>query len=502
MQRLASNAFWNVVNLGSGALIAVAIPPFLTRLLTPEMFGAWALTLQLGSYVGLFGLGVQTVVARYVSVASVNRDQRLRDSMVASAFWLLSVAGAVAIVALLVAACSLSKLFPELSPATRDAISGAVVGVGSSLAIALPTSVFAGVFAGLQRVMVPAMAQVVTRASLAAAVILAAVYSANLTLMSLAYFVTTLAGAVALAVLWKRSTDAPTVAISYISRPALTAFWRECGPLTLWNSAMLLVTSFSLLVVGRVDQTMLPYFAVAATLVTLLSGVLQAANAALLPVAAAMSAAGDSQRLVELTVSATRVNCVLGLLLATPLIFSGKLLLSLWVGAGYAQHAEVLLALLALATVVRLSAFPYATTAIATGSQHRMLLTPLIEAFATATMSILLGQKLGALGVALGTLLGSGVGVVAMLIQHPLRAPLGGLGAFAYMTTSILRTAPFVLLLVAGYMFVPEKFRNTWPGSVTAVIVIAMLCWFMVFTVADRGFLARHIARLGRTQTR
>jgi O-antigen/teichoic acid export membrane protein len=497
MNRLASNAFWNIVNLGSGALVAVAVPPFLTRLLPPQTFGAWALALQLASYVGFFGFGVQTVVARHVSIANQRGSLSARNTIVATAFWLLTIAALSATAVLLVVASAMEWLFPELPPAMRSLVASVLVGAGISLALALPTTAFLGVFAGVQRVVVPALAQVTTRMLLAIAVVAVAGRSADVRGMAAVYFCVTLAGAVAIAVLWRFLSHAPTVAPSHVARSTLVSLVRECAPLTLWNLAMLLVTSFSLFIVSRIDPEMIPYFAVAATLTALLSGVLQAGNAALLPIAAAVDASGDTRRLSELTVSATRVNGAIGLLLAAPLIYSGQLLLSLWVGIEYAVRASLILAVLGLATLVRLSAFPYATAAIAAGQQHRMLWTPMIEACATISAGVLLGRNFGALGVALGALAGSGVGVAAMLIQHPLRRSMAGVRAWSYLRASILRMVPVVALLLLAVIALPAGLRNTPAGLTSAVLCVGVLCWFLVLTARDRAGLMRYAVRQG-----
>ena len=57
-----------------------------------------------------------------------------------------------------------------------------------------------------------------------------------------------------------------------------------------------------------------------------------------------------------------------------------------------------------------------------------MIVTPITEGIVNAVASIMLGLKYGAIGVAFGTLIGSGVGFVAVVIQHPLKlafAPYG-----------------------------------------------------------------------------
>lgn len=97
---VAKNSFANLVRGGAGALVALFLPPFLTRSMSPAAYGAWALVLQLSAYVGYLDFGIQTAVGRFVARANELRDAQLRDQIVNTSFAILGVAGVLAIAAI------------------------------------------------------------------------------------------------------------------------------------------------------------------------------------------------------------------------------------------------------------------------------------------------------------------------------------------------------------------------------------------------------------------
>ena len=60
------NAIANVARGSAAALVAILLPPFLTRLMSSDAFGAWSLVLQLCAFVGYLDFGIQTAIGRFI----------------------------------------------------------------------------------------------------------------------------------------------------------------------------------------------------------------------------------------------------------------------------------------------------------------------------------------------------------------------------------------------------------------------------------------------------
>jgi O-antigen/teichoic acid export membrane protein len=499
-QRIAQNALWNLVSLGSGAILTVAVPPFLTRGLSPEVFGAWSLVLQLASYVGLFGFGLQTVVARHVAIHDGAASALVRDKIVATAFWFLAFSAVVAMIGLASATTQIARIFPSLPQHLRFDVAISAILIGVALATTVPMMALTGVFVGIQRPAAPAIALTVTRLVLAAVIVVAAAQTGSLVVMANAYLVVVTLGSLVILLLWIKLVDSPTVSWALVNRDSAALIARECAGLTAWNLAMLLIVGLDLVIVARVDYPMVPYFAAASTLIAALNGAMQAISAAIMPVASRLTATGESQSLFNLICIATRLNGAVGLVTGAPLVLSGYLVLTAWVGERYGANAADILAILAVANCIRSMAMPYAYAVISAGLQSRVIVAPLVEGLTNLSCSIVLGLRYGAIGVAVGTLIGSCVGVAALAIQHPLRQLLLRADSGRLATLAFWPVVRVLLVLVLCRVTLPAAQRNLPSLLFVGVSAIVLVSWFGTLARIDRRTIVDEALRLFRVR--
>lgn len=425
-KKIFSNGLWNVLGGTSSALVAVLVPPFLTRILPLEAYGAWAVALQIGTYVNIFGLGVQAAVGRYVAFYLAPEKIAERDSIVASAFWallLIALAGFLAVSAL---ATNTQWLFPHLSSTWQADAALACAILGLSFATSLVGSIFGSVFLGLQQSHVPAITQLGGRI-LQAILLIVAASTRSLTVMALAHLAGSLLITLVVGWLWYNKTSHPTVAMRRVSRGSLKELGGFCLSLTVWNLAMLLVSGLDLIILSRYAPTSVPFYAVSLTLVSFIAGTLQALASALTPAAAGMQAADGTERLKDLFIRASGLIAIAALLVSAPLLFTGGELLTLWVGPVYAENAQDILSLLAVATVIRTCLLPYGMIAIGTGQQRRMIYTPLIEGAMSLVLSLWWVHDYGVMGVTAAKVASATIGIILLIGQNALRHSIPGL---------------------------------------------------------------------------
>ena len=126
----------------------------------------------------------------------------------------------------------------------------------------------------------------------------------------------------------------------------------------------------------------------------------------IVPVASSIGAKNNPEELGEFLVSTTKYAVVLMLAVNLPLILLSRAVITLWVGASYATQTSHLFELLITANFVRQIGSPYFMIAIGCGEHKKIILSPLIEAFTNLFFSILLTMRIGAGGVAIGTIIG------------------------------------------------------------------------------------------------
>src|SRR5271167_223631 len=154
-------------------------------------------------------------------------------------------------------------------------------------------------------------------------------------------------------------------------------------------------------------------------------------------------------------ITATRYGTFLLLLTGLPLVFLGKWILTIWVGASYAENGVTLLRILVIANIIRLSATPYVMTLVGTGQQRLVILTPLLEAFTNLFISIIAGFLIGAIGVAIGTLVGAIVGTGGNFFYNMQRTKVFEFRISDYLRDGLLRpfACAFPALALAAVLY-------------------------------------------------
>jgi O-antigen/teichoic acid export membrane protein len=487
-RRVASNAIWNVLGLGSSALVALGVPPFIARLLPPSEFGAWALMMQLAGYVNLLGFGLQIVLARHVAVTHADGDAASRRTLVATAFWGLAALAASAVAAVALGAPWAGDVFPVLGASTHGGGGTALVGLTSAFAVLLPASALAAVFVGEQRSEVPALVTAATRASAAIAVVFATWLLRDLRAMAFAFLLACCGGAFTQWLVWRLRTAEPRLAISDASRGSLRRVWDECRGITEWNVCMLLVSGLNLVLVGHFDSAHLPYFAAAAVLSQFVTGLLSALASALVPEAARLSAGSRDRELGELIFGATRIINAGSVVVAATLIVAGPAILRLWVGPEYAEHGALLLALLATGAGLRLLMLPYATASVGLGLQRRLTAMAWLEGVVTLASSLLLGPRLGALGVAISGVIGATIGNYGLLRVHALGSVVA-IDRRRYALHCLVPPLACLGVAAAAWLLPGEWRTSLWAVPATA-LAAAMAAAAVVLSAADRSRLS------------
>ena len=494
---IVKNAVANVARGGAASLVALLLPPFLTRSMSQQSFGAWSLVLQLSAYVGYFDFGIQTALARFVAHSTERGESGYRNRIVSTAFAMLAVSGGISFLGILAVAALLPILFHQLDGGLVVGVRTALLLVGGSLAFGLPSSVFASMFVGLQRNEIPATIIGLSRLIGAALVVIVVRRGGGLASMAVATAAVNLFSSLLQYFAYRRMLPDLAISLAGVSRSVARELVEYCVSLTVWGMGMLLVTGLDLTIVGAYRFREVGYYAVAATLVTFLNGLFGALFGAMGSPAAVLHARDDRAGLGRMVSASTRLGMILLLAVGLPLIFGARLILGPWVGPTYAQHAALLVQILVAATIVRICVSPYIIAMIGTGEQRRIIMVPILEGVANLISSLIAGYYLGAVGVALGTLIGAFVSLAGHLFYNMRRNVAIQLGAAEYLRDSLVRpflcTAPILILAVLWHPLLSSL--PFWlPGlflTVSGLLTLALVWGFGLMPMERRKLIAQ-----------
>lgn len=408
---IAKNSLANLARLGVSVLIATLLPPLLTRRLSHDMYAAWVLVLQLSAYAAIFELGLQSAISKFVAQHHATEDHEATSSVVSTATALLVISAFLALVALVVLVWQVPHLFQQLTPSLVYEVRVGILLVGGATALALPTTALASTFQGVQRYQIPMVIGGGSQVLTGAAIVLAVLQHANLIVMGACVGTITLGAALVQVAAWRKYLSHVRVSAAIVTRRMTRVILEYCAAMSVSSFAMLLISGLDTTIVGHFDFKATGFYAVAASLTNFVILTAGAVFGPLLPAVSQLSALEDHAGVASLTLRSTRFCAALLVLTGLPLLLYGYPILSLWVGADYARHSVLFVEILTVANMIRLCMLPYAVSLAGNGLQRYGWTSAIGEAAVNFGLSIALSYRFGAIGAAVGTLVGGAFGV-------------------------------------------------------------------------------------------
>lgn len=469
---VAKNATANLVRGCATAVVALALPHFLTRSLDHDRFAAWSLMLQVAAYANYLDFGLQTAVARYLARYMERGEEDKRNWLASTALALLSLAALVGAVVMVLVLWQTPHLFRGVPHSLLSEFRWAVAVLGCSTAILLPFSTYSGILIGLHRNEHVALAVGGSRLIGAVAVLALVRHTDSLIVLAICISVANLLGGILQVLIVKRLLPSLHFSLAGVRTAMVKELAKYCGGLTVWSLSMFLVSGISVTLVGYFDFKAVGYYSLAMSLVVFYVGVSGTVSNALLAPVSALHAAGDPSRIRTLILTATRLNTFVNIVVAVAMFLFGPVLLRAWVGQEYASRALPIFEILIVANAIRMTCMPYAWMLIATGQQKYGIVQGMVEGLVNCGSSVVLAVWLGPIGIAWGAVIGAICAVTwnCTLTMKWARDP--SLDRFDFFFESIFRPLACSLPLIFG---VAATFHHPVSSTTINLLVACLL---------------------------
>jgi O-antigen/teichoic acid export membrane protein len=210
----------------------------------------------------------------------------------------------------------------------------------------------------------------------------------------------------------------------------------------------------------------------------------------LMPASSALSTHRSAVQMGELVAKVTRYSTLILLLTGLPLIVFGYPILRLWVGEQYALHTLPYLRILVAANIIRNLCAPYATMIVATDRQSAAIAAAVSEAVVNLGSSIYFASRFGAIGVAIGTVIGAFVSVglhfgVTMRFTHRTLA----ISRLQLFIKGMLRPAIIAIpsLLILPLCWSRARAAANVPLMLAWCVSTVIVAWYGGFSLDDRS---------------
>jgi O-antigen/teichoic acid export membrane protein len=416
-RRILQGSASNLLRVFLSMLVSLVLPPFLVHRMSTVEYGAWVLILQFGAYVNFLDLGLSTAIGKFVAEYDALGDQEASRRLVSTAFTALSVASLIALVGFAAVAYYLPRLFDQMPPELVPEARLAMLAVGISTSLALPLSVFASIFNGLQRYGFPTLLYTVSRVGSAAALIVIVLLHGTLVEMAVTVAVFNIVTGLLQAYgWWHLLRKRVSFTLFRFERHTGQKLAEYCGVLSLWTLGNIFISGLDTTIVAHYDFANTAFYGVASSATNFMLFLVGNLMSPLLPALSTAQLERNPAQMGDLIIKTTRFGALLLCVLGAPLVLGAYPLLTAWLGRDYAAKGALFLRLLVIGNVIRQLAAPYSLTLIAMGKQRLATASPIAEAIVNLTASMLLAKRMGAVGVAWGTVLGAAVGFALHII--------------------------------------------------------------------------------------
>lgn len=486
-------------NWGAFLFYSVAgffISPFVVRSLGKDLYGTWVLIGSTVGYLGLLDLGVRGAVTRFIARLHAAGDHAEARRFCSAALFVFLCASAIAVVGGL----ALAAILPVFSipAAILPTARVAVVLIACTIAVALPGGVYGGVVIALQRFDLSNAASVIVEALRMVTVIL--FLRAGYGLIALALIQLT-AGVANLAFnFWLSRRIYPEL------RPKLRDWNR--GHLremigyslttTALNGAGIVILQMDSVVIARfMPVAMVTYFVVAGSLTDYARKTVAAISRTVTPRISALEGAGESDRARRLPVLSARIATIVLLPIVITFLTRGGSFFRLWMGQDFVGPSGRVLIVLSLSLWLDAGRQVIASSLMGL-NKHEVLIRPyVIEAVANLVLSVILVQRLGLIGVAIGTavprLIVSG-GLLPPIFARALDVRLGEFWSEVWLRPTIAMVPFGVASWLVERYAEPTSFL-VYFAEVTVLLPLAVLgVWLVAFTGTERSAARRRLA--------
>ncbi len=496
---LGKGSALSAVVLFSRIAISFFLMPFVIRMLGERLYGLWLLIATFAGYYGMLDFGISGATLRFVSRELGAGRRNNVKYYVNSAFFVLCGFGLLIIVISLLAA-SLSHFFIS-DQENLHLFRFAIVILGISTGLSFPLRVFDGVLGAHLRFDLKRyieLGEIIFRTG------------AIVALLEMGYGIYGLAIATAVALI--AELGAKVIACLRIDRSLQLGikFFRldklnemgEFSLVTFINSITNILTNkldpYVVAIVSNV--TTVAYYGVALTLTNYFGEFFRTTQSVLFPLFSQKEGSGDLQGIERWLIFGSKMSTIIATSCGAMVILYGRQFLIRWLGTNFLE-SYLYTAILIAPMILAYGVFPSVFILNATG-KHR--LATILDAFRgglNLALSIVLGYKMGAVGVALGTAIPCIIFDIVLKPHYACRSIRSnslrflGIIVFACMKTCIL--------ILPVWLLFGRDIQESYVSMATIVaahlVIIAVIGFFVLLESQERqeitSFVKNYFAR-------
>lgn len=426
IKRFASGTILNFFTLILTVIISFLMMPYLIHTLGDRWYGLWVIVGSLIGYYGLLDFGLSSANQRFIAKSLQDTDTNAVNRVISSSFSLLLLLGFISLlltVGLYIAA-------PHFTDNLNDVaiFQTLIIIMGVKTAITFPFTVFHGVLTAHLRYDISSFVllfKLILRTSL---ILLYLSFDYGIVTLAMVTFITELLGYFIIAFCAKKIHPTLSIALKHIDLTTIKALFNYSKYTFIAYLGDILRFKIDTLVIGKfMGLVLVTHYSIAIRLVEYIVQILESLLGSFLPIFTRLDDNNDATKIKTSFLVITEISLFLSLLIIPVIMIVGDVFIQLWMGKEY-QDAYIPLLLLCLATLIEGCNKTCITLLYAKAKHSYYAKINIIEGIVNIALSLMLVQKFGLIGIALGTIIPAIINkiiflpkVACQLIKLPLR---------------------------------------------------------------------------------
>ena len=474
---LVINAISNWAALGVNVGISFVLTPYLIHNLGQTDFGVWKLLASVVGMYGLLDLGISSAIMRYISYYLGRKDYDSLNSTFNTSLALFCVAGLLCILLAIAFVRPLAAFF-SIPSVNFAKFRYGMWFLGLATALAFFKNVITTTIRAYEFFVPYNIILIVVELTRGGLCVLLVGIGWGLQGAALATLVSTVVSVLCYSVLFKCLCPDIKFSFGMVDWKSARRLLVYGVPVMVTVVAEIFRTKLDSIVIAKwLDMRSVTLYMVGATLVLFLQQLLMATSGALDPRFGRLSGIGDRDGIANLYLRSLAFTTSLAFSVGITMLWIGRVLISLWIGAGY-DSSYTVFSILVIGHMCAASQMPTISLLFALNRHRICAVLVLVEGLANLTLSILFVQKWGIYGVAMGTLIPMVVCKIFILPVYAIR--LVDVRFFRFYWTI---TRPIVVLTLIGLAIV----RLFHPVGLSWFQLIGMfcMCWLVLMCTAN-----------------
>jgi len=399
--KLIKSSFFRVFNLVATILVTFFMMPFVIGHIGDRWYGLWILAGSFTGYFGFLDLGLSTANERFISRALGTGDMEEVNVVFNTSLFLFVAAGILTIIISAVIA-GVTTWFVH-NPLDIRVFRIIILAVGLTMAFSFPARAFEGVLFAHVRFYVMSITDMVKILIRTALLVYFLGRGYGIITVAIISLGSELLYNVAISAIVIRRFPELRIGWSYATRSRIKPLFGYSIYSFIANVADKLKYHLDAFVITAVlGLSLVTHYNIGSRISSYYILFITAATALVIPVFSTFEGLKDYDQIREKFLFFTKMNTILSMLLGGAIVIYGKAFISRWMGTGYLDAYDVLIALMisSIVTTIQIT-----SKSLLYGlSKHKMYAyTVILEGIANLTISLILVRTLGILGVALGT---------------------------------------------------------------------------------------------------